>query len=133
MHISTEELNMSMGNYNFSAKNTGMTILVQNQTSKKVRPLFGLFLIKKKKFGPRLSPPYTIFFSAPFVFCGRNFRPLATRNYDSISSMCNTGKKSKTMVEERKLDSPKGDAAAVARGQKEKIKDDGGREKPGLT
>jgi hypothetical protein len=34
--------------------------------------------------------------------------------------MCNTGKKSKTMVEERKLDSPKGDAAAVARGQKEK-------------
>jgi hypothetical protein len=54
-----------------------MTILVQTQTRNKFGPFSAFFLYFCQMFGPRLSRLHTIF-SAPFVFCGRNFGPLAT-------------------------------------------------------
>jgi hypothetical protein len=46
-------------------------------TSKKVRPLSGPFWHIRQIFSCRLSRPHTTFFG-PFVFCDRNFGPLAT-------------------------------------------------------
>jgi hypothetical protein len=59
------------GELQFSAKN--MFVLGQNQTIKKFGPFSVLFDNSVKS-----SAPYN-FFSAPFVFCGRNFGPLATQ------------------------------------------------------
>jgi hypothetical protein len=54
-----------------------MTVLVQNQTTKKFGPFSALFY-KSAESSALDFPGLTQFFSAPFVFCGRNFGPLAT-------------------------------------------------------
>ena len=51
-----------------------ITVLVQNQTTEK----FGPFFDKSAKYLAPDFPGPKHFFSAPFVFCGQNFGPLAT-------------------------------------------------------
>jgi hypothetical protein len=50
---------------------------VQNQTTKKFGPFSALFDKSAKNSAPDFPGP-TQFLSAPFVFSGRNFGPLAT-------------------------------------------------------
>jgi hypothetical protein len=59
-----------------------MTVLVQNQTTKKL----GTFFDKSIKSSAPDFPGPTKFFSAPFVFCCRNVGPLATLNKFQFSA-----------------------------------------------
>jgi hypothetical protein len=64
------------GKLQFSAKD--MNVLMQNQTTKKFGPFSAPFLINLPKVRAQTLPAPSNFFSAPFVFYGRNFGPLAT-------------------------------------------------------
>jgi hypothetical protein len=79
MPNSGDVLSITNGRLQVFAKN--VTVLVQTQTTKKFGPFsasFRLFFDKSAKSSAPDFPGPIQFFSAPFVFCGRNFGPLAT-------------------------------------------------------